>query len=88
MDRVLFELFPYAAVAIALVECVRRYLKDRFTYSSLSSQLLEGEDLFFGTVAWHYGIIILLIGHLLGFLLPEQLLAFNGAPLRLYILEV
>ncbi|MFQ5810071.1 MAG: respiratory nitrate reductase subunit gamma [Armatimonadota bacterium] len=88
MDRILFELLPYAAVAVAIVECVRRYVKNRFTYSSLSSQFLEGENLFLGSVPWHYCIMLVLLGHLVAFLIPERVLAFNAVPVRLYILEV
>ena len=88
MDAILFELFPYVAVAVAIVESVRRYVKNRFTYSSLSSQFLEGENLFLGSIPWHYCIIVVLLGHLVAFLFPENLLLFNAVPVRLYILEV
>jgi len=88
VDAILFELFPYVAVAVAIVESVRRYVKNRFTYSSLSSQFLEGENLFLGSVPWHYCIIVVLLGHLVAFLFPENLLLFNAVPVRLYILEV
>ena len=37
---------------------------------------------------WHYGIVILLIGHLIGLVVPEWVAEFNGAPVRLYILEI
>ncbi len=73
---------------MAVVESLRRYLKSRFTYSSLSSQFLEGQQLFFGSVPWHYGIIIVLTGHLVAFLCPKVILDFNRAPARLYALEV
>lgn len=88
MDAVLFEMFPYVATAIAIIESVRRYVKNRFTYSSLSSQLLESQDLFLGSVLWHYCIILLLLGHLVAFLFPANVLAFNAVPIRLYVLEV
>lgn len=64
-----------------------RYRVDRFSYSSFSSQLLENRRLFWGSVSWHYGILILLAGHLIGLLVPGSVAAFNGAPIRLYILE-
>ena len=88
LDVILFQLFPYVAVAVALVESIRRYGRERFSYSSLSSQFLEGNQLFLGSVPWHYGILIVLLGHLVAFLFPQQILAFNRVPVRLYILEV
>lgn len=87
-NRVFFELFPYVAVATAVVVGIYRYFSNRFSFSSLSSQFLENRVLFWGSVPWHYGIIVILTGHLIGFLVPRWVTAFNGAPLRLYILEV
>jgi nitrate reductase gamma subunit len=39
-------------------------------------------------VPFHYGIITILLGHLVGLLVPRSVLAWNSQPLRLYILEV
>ena len=86
-EMVLFQVFPYVATVVAIVESVRRFAKGRFTYSSLSSQFLESSQLFLGSVPWHYGIMLVLLGHLLAFLFPRQLLAFNSKPVRLYALE-
>lgn len=87
-DVVFFQLFPYVAVGVMLIESIRRYRQRRFSYSSLSSQFLENQQLFFGSVAWHYGILWVLLGHFVAFLIPREILAFNSHPVRLYILEV
>jgi nitrate reductase gamma subunit len=86
-DNILLMVFPYLAVAIAITVSIYRYKTNRFVFSSLSSQFLESNELFWGSVPWHYGILTVLLGHLFGFLFPKELLAFNGVPLRLYILE-
>lgn len=86
-DKILFELFPYIALAIAIVGSILRYRLNAFSYSSLSSQFLESQQLFYGSVPWHYGILIVLTGHLIAFLFPRELLAFNSVPIRLYLLE-
>lgn len=86
-DLLLFGVFPYVAVVVAVVVATWRFVTNRFSYSSLSSQFLEGRQLFWGSVPWHYGIIILLIGHLIGAVIPDGVKAFNAVPLRLYILE-
>lgn len=88
LDVVLFQLFPYVAVFIMVFESIRRYVQRRFSYSSLSSQFLEGNQLFAGSVPWHYGILWVLTGHLVAFLFPRELLAFNSVPVRLFILEI
>ncbi|MCU0543958.1 MAG: respiratory nitrate reductase subunit gamma [Oscillatoriaceae cyanobacterium Prado104] len=87
IDTLLFAIFPYVAIAIAIVATCLRYFNARFTYSSLSSQFLESKQLFWGSVTWHYGILGILTLHIIGFLLPRSLLAWNGVPWRLYLLE-
>ncbi len=86
-DNLLFVIFPYAAFLLAIVVTVQRYFKGGFTYSSLSSQFLESSELFYGSVPWHYGILSVLAGHLIGFLFPAEVLRFNSVPVRLYVLE-
>ncbi len=83
----LFILLPYLALGSLIFGGIIRYIYKGFQITSLSSQLLESKILFFGSRPFHWGIIILLIGHLIGFLMPGLVLAWNERPLRLYILE-
>jgi len=87
-NNLFYIILPYMAFTVAVVFTIHRYRKDGFTYSSLSSQFLEGRELFYGSVAWHFGIIGALTGHAIGFLFPKSVLWFNGVPVRLYILEI
>lgn len=87
LDMVLFGVLPYVAIFTFLVVSIYRYLGLGFSYSSLSSQFLENRQHFWGLVPFHYGIITILGGHVIGFLIPKQVLLWNSAPLRLYILE-
>jgi nitrate reductase gamma subunit len=87
LDQFLYGVFPYVAIILAVVGTIWRYFSDRFSYSSLSSQFLESRQLFWGSVLWHYGILVILAGHLIGFLIPRSVLAWNGVPWRLYVLE-
>jgi nitrate reductase gamma subunit len=87
INTFLFAVFPYIAIAIAIIVTCLRYFNNRFSYSSLSSQFLESKQLFWGSVTWHYGILGVLTLHIIGFLLPRSILAWNGVPWRLYILE-
>lgn len=87
-DVLFLQIFPYVAVTIMVVMGIYRNVNDRFTYSSLSSQFLENGKLFWGSVPFHYGIITVLVGHLIGFLIPTGVKAWNGVPVRLYVLEI
>jgi nitrate reductase gamma subunit len=86
LDNFLFIYLPYTAFALAFVGTVWR-LRKGFTVTSLSSQFLEPDELFYGSVAWHFGVIAVLTGHVVGLLIPRQVLWFNSVPARLYVLE-
>ncbi len=88
LDTFLFAILPYMVAITFLPVTIQRYRARGFTYSSLSSQFLENQQHFWGLVPFHYGILTVLGGHLLAFLLPQQLLWWNTRPLRLYLLEI
>jgi nitrate reductase gamma subunit len=88
LDALLFGALPYAAVIVFLLASIARYRGWRFSYSSLSSQFLENRQHFWGLVPFHYGILVVLTGHLVAFLIPREILAWNSHPLRLYVIEV
>ncbi len=88
LDVLLFVVFPYLAVVLAVLGGAYRYAVDRFSYSSQSSQFLENRTLFWGSVAWHYGVGVILLAHLLALLFPAQWAVLIASPARLYVLEV
>lgn len=88
VDVLLLGTLPYVAFFVFFLMTIQRYRAQTFTYSSLSSQLLENQHHFWSAVPFHYGIIFVLTGHVVAFLCPRQVLLWNSRPLRLYILEV
>jgi len=87
VNQLLFIVFPYLAMFIFFLATILRYRLAPYSYSSLSSQFLENQRHFWALVPFHYGIVFVLTGHVVAFLLPQQILAWNSRPLRLYILE-
>lgn len=87
-DELLFVAIPYAAVLIAAVMTVYRYRNNRFSYSSMSSQLLENSVLSWASVAWHYAILLILAVHVLAALFPGAWAALLGGQFRLYVIEI
>ena len=79
---------PYAALLIFLVGTIQRYRSKGFKVSALSSQFLESKSLFWGSVPFHFGILVVALGHLTAFLLPGATLLWNSNPVRLIVLEV
>ena len=88
LNTFLFVALPYVAVAVCVAGVTYRYRRRGFTVSSLSSQFLEDRSLFWGTVPFHVGILVVFFGHLTAFLFPRATLAWNSIPVRLIILEV
>jgi nitrate reductase gamma subunit len=88
LDQLLFVVLPYVAFFTFFLLTIYRYNAQSFTYSSLSSQLLENQEHFWSLVPFHYGIITILAAHIIAFLIPRQVLLWNSVPLRLYILEI
>lgn len=89
----MFDIFvlivlPYIALAIFCIVTPYRYVKEKFTVSSLSSQFLESKFLLFGTLPFHIGIIMLFIGHLLLFLFPDTFRNALSNSVTLYLFEI
>jgi len=87
IDLLLFYVLPYLALFVFFLASIMRYRSQAFTYSSLSSQFLENQQHFWALVPFHYGILVVLTGHFVAFLIPRGILLWNSHPLRLYILE-
>ncbi|MGE0376549.1 MAG: respiratory nitrate reductase subunit gamma [Planctomycetaceae bacterium] len=87
LDQLLFIAVPYVCLFTFFLMTIHRYRAQSFSYSSLSSQFLENEQHFWTVVPFHYGILAVTAGHLVAFLIPRSILAWNSHPLRLYVLE-
>ncbi len=87
-DVALFIIFPYVAIVLEIAVSLYRYFSGSYKFSSLSSEFLEGRELFWGSQPWHYGIMLVLLGHVIGFMFPKEVLLFNEMPVRRLILEV
>lgn len=87
-DMILFGVFPYVAMTLAIGVGIYRYGVDRYSYSSQSSQFLESKSLFWGSVPWHYAILLVLAAHLFAFLAPASWSSLLGSTTRLVFLEV
>lgn len=79
---------PYLAIVLCVVGCIWRYRATGFKYSSLSSQFLDSEKLFHGSMLFHWSILVVFVGHLLAFLFPGFVLSLTSNPTNLVVLEV
>jgi len=88
LDNMLFVGLPYAAIVIFLVGAIYRYRATGFTYSSLSSQFLEGGGIYIFAVLFHWGILVVFLGHLIAFLFPGATLIWHSNTTRLIADEI
>jgi len=73
-----FLVFPYIALTIFTFGHASRYLTDRYNWNARSSEFLEKKQLFFGATIFHWGILLTLLGHAGGLLIPQRFLDLVG----------
>ncbi len=83
LDYFFFSAYPYIAIAVFIVGTTYRYKETGFKVTSLSAQFLEGKRGFWGTVPFHFGILMVFLGHMAAFLFPSSVLSWNSDPMRL-----
>jgi len=69
----LWVVLPYLAVATFVVGHVWRYRRDQFTWTARSTQLLESRWLRIGGPLFHFGLLAVIGGHVIGILVPKSL---------------
>lgn len=87
MNTLLFLALPYASLALFVAVTILRLRQRPFSVSSLSSQLLENKRLYWGSIPFHWGVVLILLGHLVALLVPRGVLWWNAVPARVYLLE-
>jgi nitrate reductase gamma subunit len=72
LDILLYGAVPYAAIAVFVVGHVWRYRYDKFGWTTRSSQLYENRLLRVGSPLFHFGILLVVLGHVGGLLVPKS----------------
>lgn len=70
VNTILFGVYPYIALTVLAVGTVIRYDREPYTWRSGSSQLLRRRQLFWGSVLFHVGVLVIFFGHVVGLLSP------------------
>ncbi|MGH3188864.1 MAG: respiratory nitrate reductase subunit gamma [Streptosporangiaceae bacterium] len=74
----LWIIVPYVAIATFALGHVWRYRYDKFGWTTRSSQLYESRLLRLGSPLFHFGILLVIGGHLFGILVPEAATSAAG----------
>ncbi|NOY76891.1 MAG: respiratory nitrate reductase subunit gamma [Calditrichaeota bacterium] len=78
LNQFLWVIFPYVMLTIFVVGHIYRYLTDQMGWTSESSEFLEKKSLRWGSLLFHYGILLVFGGHVVGLLVPKSILATVG----------
>lgn len=73
LDHALFSVYPYVAAASLFLGSLLRFDTDQYGWRSKSSQLLRTRQLALGSNLFHWGILVIFVGHLVGLLTPVEL---------------
>jgi nitrate reductase gamma subunit len=79
-DWLLWVVVPYVCLTVFVVGHVWRYRRDQITWTTRSTQLLEGRWLRPGILLFHLGLLAVIGGHVLGLLVPKSLTNATGLP--------
>jgi nitrate reductase gamma subunit len=69
---VFWDVVPYVTLAIVAVGIWWRYRYDKFGWTTRSSQLYESRLLRIGSPMFHFGILVVIAGHIIGLVIPES----------------
>jgi nitrate reductase gamma subunit len=78
MNVLVFVAFPYITLTIFVAGHALRYLTDRYGWTARSSEFLEKDRLAYGATVFHWGMLLVLFGHIGGLLIPQRFLDLVG----------
>jgi nitrate reductase gamma subunit len=84
MDTLLWGALPYVAFALLVSGLVWRYRYDQFGWTTRSSEVYGSGLLNWASPAFHYGILFVLAGHLVGLFVPASWTAKVGIDEHVY----
>ncbi len=72
MNEILWVVFPYVCLTVFVVGHFWRYRYDKFGWTTRSSQLYEDRLLRWGSPLFHFGILAVFLGHVMGLGVPKS----------------
>ena len=83
-EILLWDVLPYVAITTFVVGTIWRYRYDKFGWTTRSSQLYERKLIRIASPLFHLGILAVLMGHIVGLLIPESWTQAIGLSESLY----
>lgn len=77
-EDIIWGVLPFIVATIFIGGHIYRYQKDQFGWTTKSSELLEKKMLGIGSQLLHWGILIVIGGHVMGLIIPIGVYEFIG----------
>jgi nitrate reductase gamma subunit len=77
-DVLLWGVLPYVMLVLLVGGTIWRYRYDKFGWTTRSSELYESRLLRIGSPLFHFGLLVVIIGHLIGLVIPASWTAAAG----------
>jgi nitrate reductase gamma subunit len=68
----LWIVVPYVSIATLVLGTIYRHRYDKFGWTTRSSQLYESDILRWGSPLFHFGILLVIFGHVGGLIIPKS----------------
>jgi nitrate reductase gamma subunit len=84
VDLLLWGVLPYVVLAVLIGGTIWRYRFDQFGWTTRSSQLYESRLLRLGSPLFHFGILVVIVGHVIGLVIPKSFTDWAGLSQEAY----
>jgi nitrate reductase gamma subunit len=72
VNVLLWGVLPYVVIAVLVGGTIWRYRYDKFGWTTRSSELYESRLLRIGSPLFHFGLLVVIVGHVIGLLIPKS----------------
>ncbi|GAA5162465.1 respiratory nitrate reductase subunit gamma [Pseudonocardia eucalypti] len=87
IDLLLWAVLPYVMLAVLIGGTIWRYRYDKFGWTTRSSELYESRLLRIGSPLFHFGLLVVIIGHVIGLIIPASWTEAIGMTEQAYHLQ-
>lgn len=75
LHEFLYGIYPYICLAVLLLGSLIRFDREQYTWKSDTSHMLRRGTLRVGSNLFHWGILVVVVGHFAGFLAPHWMVS-------------
>jgi nitrate reductase gamma subunit len=86
-EILLWGVAPYVMAVVLVGGTIWRYRYDKFGWTTRSSELYESRLLRIGSPLFHFGLLVVIVGHVIGLIIPKSLTDAVGLSQEAYHLQ-